>query len=60
MLAKRLPDALIANSDAVGAAWTGTDHTLQSRTTVVRTGVNLDRFTAVRRERYAEASAFEE
>ena len=45
MLARRLPDAIVANSTVVGEAWAengGTD--FENRLTVVRNGVNLDRF----------------
>ena len=45
MLAKRLPDAVVVNSAVVGEAWTQSeDGAFGDRVTVLRNGVNLDRF----------------
>ncbi len=47
MLARRLPDAVVFNSAVVGQAWARSeDGALKDRVTVVRNGVNLDRFKA--------------
>ncbi len=43
-LARTLPDSLIANSDAVGEAWTKTEGDVDVGITVIPNGVDLDRF----------------